>query len=143
MTRADETMAAQVDALQRELAGSIVPDGKTNGLDVEDVENVNYRKKPEGNMKGRGSRGFARYLLAICIGVAGTLAWQSYCDAIKQIIAARAPELGWSPQAKQMIASWTVGWTKPPANPEKIAAETAAPKARAPRHPSTQRRSRR
>jgi hypothetical protein len=28
-----------------------------------------------------------------------------------------------------MIASWTVGWTKPPANPEKIAAETAAPKA--------------
>jgi hypothetical protein len=28
-----------------------------------------------------------------------------------------------------MIASWTLGWTKPPASPEKIAPETAAPKA--------------
>jgi hypothetical protein len=83
----------------------------------------------ENEMKRRGSRGFARYLVAICIGVAATLAWQSYGDAIKQIIAARAPELGWSPQAKQMIASWTLGWTKPPASPEKIAPETIAPKA--------------
>jgi hypothetical protein len=83
----------------------------------------------ENEMKRRGSRGFARYLVAICIGVAATLAWQSYGDAIKQIIAARAPELGWSPQTKQMIASWTLGWTKPPASPEKIAPETVAPKA--------------
>src|SRR5690349_22875433 len=50
-------------------------------------------------------RRFARFLLAICIGVAGTLAWQSYGDATKQIIATRAPELGWSPESKQMIAS--------------------------------------
>jgi hypothetical protein len=70
------------------------------------------------------SRRFARFLLAICIGVAGTLAWQSYGDATKQIIATRAPELGWSPEAKQMIASWTVGWMKPPA--EKTAAEAVA-----------------
>jgi hypothetical protein len=83
----------------------------------------------ENEMKRQGSRGFVRYLVAICIGVAATLAWQSYGDAIKQIIAAKAPELGWSPQAKQMIASWTLGWTKPPASPEKIAPETAAPKA--------------
>jgi hypothetical protein len=67
----------------------------------------------ENEMKRRSSRGFARYLVAICIGVAATLAWQSYGDAIKQIIAARAPELGWSPQAKQMIASWSLDWTKP------------------------------
>jgi len=70
------------------------------------------------------SRRFARFLLAICIGVAGTLAWQSYGDATKQIIATRAPELGWSPEAKQMIASWTVGWMKPPA--QKTAAEAVA-----------------
>ena len=48
----------------------------------------------ENQSKRRGSRGFARFLLAICIGVAGTLAWQSYGEAIKQIIATRAPELG-------------------------------------------------
>src|SRR5215467_8824734 len=58
----------------------------------------------ESQTKRRGSRG--RFLVAICIGVAVTLAWQSYGEATKQIIATRAPELGWSPEAKQMIASW-------------------------------------
>ena len=75
----------------------------------------------ENEMKRRGSRGFARYLVAICIGVAATLAWQSYGESAKQIIATRAPELGWSPEAKQMIATsiqW-IGWTKPAAGPEK------------------------
>ena len=79
----------------------------------------------ESAMKRRGSRGFVRYLVAICIGVAATLAWQSYGDAAKQIIATRAPELGWSPDAKQMIASWTLGWTKPPAGSEKQALPVA------------------
>jgi hypothetical protein len=95
----------------------------------------------ENEMKTRGSRGFARYLVAFCIGVAATSAWQSYGEATKQIIATRAPELGWSPEAKQMIASWVqqLGWTKPPAGPENTvvqaapvaptAPETVAPKA--------------
>jgi hypothetical protein len=79
----------------------------------------------ENEMKRRGSRGFVRYLVAICIGVAATLAWQSYGDAAEQIVATRAPELGWSPDAKQMIASWTLGWTKPPAGSEKQALPVA------------------
>jgi hypothetical protein len=83
----------------------------------------------ENQMKRRGSRGFVRYLVAILIGIAATLAWQSYGDAAKQVIATKGPELGWSPEAKQMIASWTPGWKKPPASPEKIAPETAVPKA--------------
>jgi hypothetical protein len=89
--------------------------------------------------RSKGSGGFARYLLAICIGVAGTLAWQSYGDATKQIIATRAPELGWSPQAKQMIASWTeqLGWTKRPAGPE-TAPETGASISKEPAMPSLQ-----
>ena len=41
----------------------------------------------ETQTKRRGSRGFVRFLLAICIGVAATLAWQSYGDAAKQVIA--------------------------------------------------------
>jgi hypothetical protein len=32
------------------------------------------------------------------------LAWQSYGEATKQVIATTAPELGWSPEAKQTIA---------------------------------------
>ena len=70
----------------------------------------------EREMKRQRSLKFARYLVAICIGVvAGALAWQSYGDASKQIIATRAPELGWSPEAKQMIAGWAeqLGLTKP------------------------------
>jgi hypothetical protein len=78
----------------------------------------------ENQTKRRASRGFARYLLAICIGVAGTLAWQSYGDAAKQIIATRAPELGWSPETKQMIASWV---PKPPGGSENAAARSSVP----------------
>ena len=63
-------------------------------------------------------RAFIRYPVAICIGVAGTLAWQAYGEEAKQIIATRAPELGWSPEVRQTIASWT----KPLARPENTAA---------------------
>ena len=82
----------------------------------------------ENQTKRRGSHGFARFLLAICIGVAGSLAWQSYGEATKQIIATRAPELGWSPEAKQMLASWVqeLGWTKPPAGPDHTAVRPSA-----------------
>ena len=81
----------------------------------------------DNKMTRRGSRGFGRFLLAVLIGVAATLAWQSYGDATKQVIATKAPELGWSPEAKQMITSWTLGWTKPPVVESKAApvAQTA------------------
>ena len=67
----------------------------------------------ENAMEGLASRGI-RYLVAICIGVVAILAWQSYGEAAKQIIATKAPELAWSPQTKQMIAGWMqqLGWTK-------------------------------
>jgi hypothetical protein len=79
----------------------------------------------EKEMKRRGR--FARYLVAILIGVAATLAWQSYSDAAKQVIATSAPELGRSPKAKQMIAGWVqqLGWTEPPAGSEKQPAPVA------------------
>lgn len=77
----------------------------------------------------RASRAFVRYLIAICIGVAATLAWQSYGEATKQIIAMRAPQLGWSPEVQQKIASWVqqLGWTKPLASPENTAVRPSVP----------------
>ena len=82
----------------------------------------------ENEMKWRGSRGgLARYLVAICIGVAATLAWQSYGEVPQQIIAAKAPALGWSPETKQMIASWVQ--TKPPAGPESACHSVHRPRA--------------
>jgi hypothetical protein len=85
------------------------------------------KRAPESLTRRRASRAFVRYLVAICIGVAGTLAWQSYGEATKQIIATRAPELGWSPEAREMIASWVqrLGWTKPVSGPENAAVRPA------------------
>jgi hypothetical protein len=86
------------------------------------------KRAPESQAKRRTSRAFVRYLVAICIGIAGTLAWHG--EATKQIIATRVPELGWSPEVKQMIASLVqqLGWTKPPAGAENVAAQLSAPK---------------
>jgi hypothetical protein len=78
----------------------------------------------ETEMKRQRSLRFAGYLVAICIGVvAGALAWQSYGEAGKQIIATRAPELGWTTEAKQMVADGfeQLGLTKPPLGPENTA----------------------
>jgi hypothetical protein len=84
----------------------------------------------EKRLKKRGSRGVGRYLVAFLIGIAATLAWQSYGESAKQIIATKTPELGWSPEAKQIIATsiQRIGWTKLPAGPEKqapLVAQTA------------------
>jgi hypothetical protein len=83
----------------------------------------------ENAIKRRRSRGIVRYLVAIGIGVVATLAWQSYGETTKQMIATNSPELGWSPEAKQRITSWMqqLGWTKQPANPESSAVQMSVP----------------
>ena len=130
--RADDMVAEQLEAIMhRHRTAAISSDEKLNEelrVDLEEPRTVSHRMKLEGDMKRRGSRGFVRFLVAICIGVAGTLAWQSYGRAAKQMIVTGAPELGWSPEAKQMIASaiQQVGWTTPAAEP--TAPETVASK---------------
>src|SRR5262249_5312787 len=41
----------------------------------------------------RARRALARFLIMLCIGVAGTLAWQSYRDAAREMIAKSSPQL--------------------------------------------------
>jgi hypothetical protein len=36
-----------------------------------------------------------RFVIAVLIGIGGTLAWQSYGDAAREMVATRAPTLGW------------------------------------------------
>jgi len=43
----------------------------------------------------RAFRVLARFLITFCIGVAATLAWQSYGDLARQTIANLHPQLGW------------------------------------------------
>jgi hypothetical protein len=48
----------------------------------------------------RVSRKLSRFLIIFCIGVATPLAWQSYGDAARAMIANSSPQLGWlAPQA--------------------------------------------
>jgi len=48
----------------------------------------------------RASRALVRYLITFCIGVAATLACQSYGEVAREVIASSSPQLGWlAPQA--------------------------------------------
>jgi hypothetical protein len=65
--------------------------------------------------KRRHLRAFARTVTAILIGVAATLAWQSYGEGARQTIATTAPALAWSPESKQLITNFVqeLGWVRP------------------------------
>ena len=52
--------------------------------------------REEPSFGRRALRRVSRFLLTVCIGVAATLAWQSYGDAARQIVADWASQRGWS-----------------------------------------------
>jgi hypothetical protein len=55
-----------------------------------------WSEPPPGKRpRRRESSGFSRFVLSFAIGVAATLAWQSYGDTARQIIAGSYPQLGW------------------------------------------------
>jgi hypothetical protein len=121
----DERLRVSVEALLHP-SPSAIPADDVDGLllaishhlDAEASERkkiYNRLLAIQSEMEGLTSGGLTRYLAALCIALAVILAWQSYGEATKQIIATRAPELGWSPESKQRIASWVqqLGWTKP------------------------------
>jgi hypothetical protein len=57
-------------------------------------------------LRKQSSPGFARVLIAFCIGIAATLAWQSYGDTARDIIVRRYPQLAWlTPQVPVMLPS--------------------------------------
>jgi len=45
--------------------------------------------------RSRAARAFTRFAIAVCVGVAGSLAWQSYGSAAREMIASRMPRLAW------------------------------------------------
>ncbi len=56
------------------------------------------RKRP--SLVTRAARRVTRILIVLCIGVATTLAWQSYGDVARAMIANSSPQLGWlAPEA--------------------------------------------
>lgn len=52
-------------------------------------------ESPNKRRRRRSSGGFMRFLTTFCIGIAATLAWQSYGDAAREMVAGAYPQLGW------------------------------------------------
>jgi hypothetical protein len=134
--KSDQQLHTILENLGRVAPQDDLHSGLTPRLDLEALERKALDDRLgaiEKQTKKRSSRGFTSYLLAICIGAAATLAWQSYGEAAKQMFAAKAPELGWSPETKRVIANWVeqLGWTKPPATsavrPSALETPQAAP----------------
>jgi hypothetical protein len=50
-------------------------------------------RQPQARNRASGS--LVRFLMAFCIGVAATLAWQSYGEAARQMIANSFAQFGW------------------------------------------------
>ena len=70
--------------------------------------NLEYDPSPKGqpSLRKRASRALSRFLMTFCAGVAATLAWQSYGDATRQMIANSYPLLGWlAPRAEPVAQS--------------------------------------
>jgi hypothetical protein len=68
-----------------------------------------------------------RLLIMFCIGVAVTLAWQSYGDAAREMIANSSPQLSWlAPQAAvaQTVTDTTAPATSSP-DPQELKAMSA------------------
>ena len=59
-----------------------------------DLKNNRFSNAPP-SLTMRAPLALARFLIAFCIGVAATFAWQSYGDAAREIIANAPPKLGW------------------------------------------------
>jgi hypothetical protein len=71
------------------------------------------RKPP---VRRRMSRAIIRFLVTFGLGIAATLAWQSYGDTARDIVAASSPQLAWlAPQAAPLAA--TAPDTVAPATP--------------------------
>jgi len=72
------------------------------------------RRIKQPSLDKRASRGFARFLIIFCIGVAATLVWQSYGDVAREMIADSSPQLRWlAPQAVAQTAPDMVAPTAP------------------------------
>ena len=62
---------------------------------VESPNDLDRLPNKLSSLRSRASRFIGRFLIAFCIGVAATLAWQSYGDAARAMIASSSPWLGW------------------------------------------------
>src|SRR5215469_15091801 len=79
--KSDQQLRTTLENIGRVAPQDDLHSGFTPRLDLEALERKSIYDRLvaiENQMKKRGSGGFARYLVGILIGVAATVAWQSY-----------------------------------------------------------------
>jgi hypothetical protein len=95
-------MGAMPSRAQSELYKGLLPvelSVETPAVWTADLKNDRFANEQPSFGK-RTSRPLASVLITFYIGVAATLAWQSYSDSARQMIARLSPQLGWlAPQA--------------------------------------------
>src|SRR6266853_25856 len=76
------------------------------------------------SLRKRASRALSRFLAIFCVGVGTTLAWQSYGDAAREMIANSYPQLGWlaPPAAVAQTGPDTIVPTTSSPDPQEIKA---------------------
>jgi hypothetical protein len=75
----------------------------------------NWLPSERPSLGNRVSRALARFLITLFIGVAATLAWQSYGDAAREMIASASPQLGWLAPPAAPVARTAPDVIAPPA----------------------------
>jgi hypothetical protein len=114
-------LRADVEALAKLVEGKPSATNSTEAIAISPTE-------PSSNAKTRGAvlkrnqpslrRRAARSVIIFCMGIAATLAWQSYGDAARDVIASSYPQLGWL--APQTAAAVTAPEMISPAAPASI-----------------------
>src|SRR6266853_827344 len=99
------TMSAMPSPAQSEFYAGLLPVDRSDEppppVSPTTIENDQSKNNRQPSLRKRASRAFSRFLITFCIGGASTLAWQSYGDAARAMIANSYPQLGWlAPQAE-------------------------------------------
>jgi hypothetical protein len=93
-----ETKVAPHWEHEREVLMSAPPSTTQSELSVDSL--------PVNSSVKRAVLALVRFLISFCVGVAATLAWQSYGDAARTMIANSYPQLGWlAPQTEPVTQS--------------------------------------
>lgn len=139
LARAEDALSKQVKDAPRAdsnvwpVAGSdfsAEPRAAAPSVDAELHPTSRDRAALSGSRTKRPGRTMLRFLSAACVGVAATLAWQSYGAAARQTVASSVPGLGW-------LASPARSEPSPASSPAATPAATTASADSAPTQTST------
>ena len=99
-----EAELSRVMKLLAELETGNQQPSKTKHLNLDAKIRPTDLKGKQPSLRKRAGRGLARVLIIFSTGVASTLAWQSYGDALRATIASSYPQLGWlAPQTAAQV----------------------------------------